>query len=129
VARAGARIVLWEADLETLVIDAPDRSVSRRMAHFICDGFRHGAIGHQLYRRFQRLGLDDVQAEPRIRAMTEYWLMEAAFDLRASARKAAEAGIVTTTEAADWIASLEAAAEDGTFFAAVSGFLVSGRKD
>jgi len=128
VARAGARIVVWEADLDTLVFDASDRRTSRRIAHFICDGFRNGAIGHQLYRRFKRLGLEDVQAEPRIRAMTEFWLMETAFDLRATARKAAGAGVVTVTEASDWIASLEAAAADDTFFAAVSGFLVSGRK-
>lgn len=128
VARAGARIVIWEADLETLVFDAPDRAVSRRIALAICDGFRHGAIGHELYRRFKRLGLQEVQAEPRIRAMTEFWLMESAFELHASARKAAAAGLVTAREAADWLAALEAAAEDGTFFAAVSGFLVSGRK-
>lgn len=129
VARAGGRIVLWEADLETLVFDAPDRSVSRRIALFICDGFRNGAIGHELYRRLQRLGLQEVQAEPRIRAMTEFWLMESAFDLRASARRAAEAGVITDREAATWLASQEAAAAEGTFFAAVSGFLVSGRKD
>lgn len=128
VTRAGGWLVVWEADLETLVFDAPDRATSRRIAHFICDGFRHGAIGHQLYRRFLRLGLADVQAEPRIRAMTEFWLMETAFDLRATARRAAEAGVVTAAQATDWLASLEAAAEEGTFFAAVSGFLVSGRK-
>jgi SAM-dependent methyltransferase len=128
VVRAGARVVVWEADLDTLVFDAPDRRTSRRIAHFICDGFRNGAIGHQLYRRFKQLGLEDVQAEPRIRAMTEFWLMETAFDLRATARKAADAGVVTATEATDWIASLEAAAADDTFFAAVSGFLVSGKK-
>ena len=129
VARAGAWIVLWEADLETLVFDAPDRAVSRRIALSICDGFRNGAIGHELYRRFKKLGLEEVQAEPRIRAMTEFDLMESAFDLHASARKAAEAGVVTATEAAAWIAALEVAAADDTFFAAVSGFLVSGRKE
>ncbi|MFN8512252.1 MAG: methyltransferase domain-containing protein [Thermomicrobiales bacterium] len=128
VARAGASIVIWEADLDTLVFDAPDRRTSRRIAHFICDGFRNGAIGHQLYRRLKDLGLEEVQAEPRIRAMTEFWLMETAFDLRASAQKAADAGLVTPTEAADWIASLETAAANDTFFAAVSGFLVSGKK-
>ena len=129
VARAGAQVVLWEADLETLVFDAPDRAVSRRIALFICDGFRNGAIGHELFRRFKQLGLQEVQAEPRIRAMTEFWLMESAFDLRASAQKAATAGIVTEREASDWIASLEASADERMFFAAVSGFLVSGRKE
>ena len=129
VARAGARVVLWEADLETLVFDAPDRAVSRRIALFICDGFRNGAIGHELFRRFKQLGLQEVQAEPRIRAMTEFWLMESAFDLRASAQKAAAAGLVTEREASEWIASLEASADEGMFFAAVSGFLVSGRKE
>ncbi len=128
VAKPGARIVVWESELEMLVFDAPDRAVSRKMQHVICDGFRNGAIGHQLYRRFHEAGLTDVRPLLLGRAMTDFALAESAFDLRATARRAAERGTVTAAEAADWIASLEAANQAGHFFCAVAGFLVSGRK-
>jgi SAM-dependent methyltransferase len=128
VAKPGARIVVWESELEMLVFDAPDRAVSRTMAHFICDGFRNGAIGHQLYRRFRETGLVDVEARLLGRAMTDFALVESAFDLRASARRAADAGMLTDAQAAGWVASLKEADRAGTFFCAVAGFLVSGHK-
>jgi SAM-dependent methyltransferase len=127
VAKSGARVVVWESELEMLVFDAPDRAVSRTMQHFICDGFRNGAIGHQLYRRFRAAGLVEVEARLLGRAMTDFALVESAFDLRASARRAADAGVLTATQAAGWIASLEEADCVGDFFCAVAGFLVSGR--
>ncbi|MGI8854790.1 MAG: methyltransferase domain-containing protein [Thermomicrobiales bacterium] len=128
VAKPGARVVIWESELEMLVFDAPDRAVSRAMQHFICDGFRNGAIGHQLYRRFQEAGLVEVEARLQGRAMTDFAPVESAFDLRASARRAAAEGVLTEGQAADWIASLEEADKAGRFFCAVAGFLVSGRK-
>ena len=128
VARPGAQIVIWEAELEMFVIDAPDRATGRRMQRFIRDGFRNGAIGHQLYRLFKEAGLVEVRALPLAKAITDYALADSAFDLRASAQRASEAGAVTTAEAAAWIASLEVAGAAGHFFCAVAGFLVGGRK-
>jgi SAM-dependent methyltransferase len=128
VAKSGARVIVWESELEMLVFDAPDRAVSRTMQHFICDGFRNGAIGHQLYRRFRDAGLVDVEARLLGRAMTDFALVESAFDLRASARRAADMGMLTAAQAADWITCLEEADRADRFFCAVAGFLVSGRK-
>jgi ubiquinone/menaquinone biosynthesis C-methylase UbiE len=128
VAKPGGRVVIWESELEMLVFDAPDRAVSRAMQRYICDGFRNGAIGHQLYRMFHEAGLTDVQPTLLGRALTDFALVESAFDLRASAHRAAAEGIITAAEAADWIASLEAANDAGHFFCGVAGFLVSGRK-
>ncbi len=44
------------------------------------------------------------------------------------AQPAAQAGVIASQRAADWLASLVAADEAGRFFCAVGGFLVSGRK-
>lgn len=128
IAKPGARIVIWEADLDLFIIDASDYATSRAMQRSICDGFRHGGIGHELARRFKRLGLADVQATPLMREMTDLALVESAFDLRASAKRAAEAGVITRQQATDWLASLAAASDAGEFFCAVGGFLAFGRK-
>lgn len=128
VTKLGGRVVIWESELEMLVFDAPDRAVSRKMQHSICDGFRNGNIGHQLYRMFQEAGLTDVQPTLLGRALTDFALVESAFDLRASARRAADEGVITATEATDWIAALEAANQAGHFFCGIAGFLVRGTK-
>jgi SAM-dependent methyltransferase len=128
VARPGARIAVWEADLDLFVIDAPDYATSRAMQRFICDGFRNGGIGHELYRRFKRLGLADVRATPLTRALTDLALVESAFDLRASTERAADAGVIAPRRAAEWLASLAAARDAGEFCCVVGGFLAFGHK-
>lgn len=128
VVKPGGRVVIWESELEMLVFDAPDRAASRAMQRYICDGFRNGAIGHQLYRRFQEAGLIAVEARLLGRAMTDFALVESAFDLRASARRAATEGVLTAAQADGWIASLEEADRAGRFFCGVAGFLVRGQK-
>jgi SAM-dependent methyltransferase len=128
VAKPGARIVVWEGDLDLFVIDAPDYATSRDMQRFICDGFRNGRIGHELYRRFKDLGLTDVQATPLTRELTDFAFVESGLDLRASTERAAAKGVITQQRARDWLASLEAARDAGRFFCAVGGFLAFGRK-
>ena len=128
VARPGGRVVVWESELEMLVLDAPDRAVSRRLETFICDGFRNGAIGHQLYRLFQEVGLVEVEATATSRSITDYAFANSAFEFRAVAQRAREAGLVTDAEAIGWVEYLEAAGRAGRFFCGVAGFLTSGRK-
>jgi SAM-dependent methyltransferase len=128
VAKPGARIVIWEADLDLFVIDAPDYATSRAMQRCICDGFRNGGIGHELYRRFKDLGLTDVHATPLMHELTDFALIESAFDLRATTQRAVDAGIISADRAADWLTSLEAARDTGRFYSAVGGLLASGRK-
>lgn len=129
VAKPGARIVIWEGDLDLFVIDAPDYATSRAMQRFICDGFRNGGIGHELYRRFKDLGLADVRATPITRVLTDLAFIENALDLRASTERATDAGIISHRQGMDWLASLEAARDAGRFFCATGGFLTFGRKE
>ena len=128
VAKPGGRIVIWEADLDLFVLDAPDYQTSRTIQRFICDGFRHGGIGHELYRRFKHLGLTNVHATPLIQEVTNWTLVESAFDLEAMTQRAVAAGLIAQPRATNWLASLADARDTGWFFCAIGGFLVFGRK-
>lgn len=128
VAKPGAHIVVWEADLDLFVIDAPDYAASRAMQRFVCDGFRNGGIGHELYRRFQELGLTDVRATPLTGEWTDLALVENGLDLHASTQRAVASGVISQQRATDWLDSLTAAHEAGRFFCATGGFLAFGRK-
>ena len=48
VTRPGGRLVVLDPDFETLVFDAADRSVTRRIVNFVCDHIvRHGWMGRR----------------------------------------------------------------------------------
>ncbi|HLW00318.1 MAG TPA: methyltransferase domain-containing protein [Ktedonobacterales bacterium] len=128
VAKPGGRIVIWEADLDLFVLDAPDYQTSRAVQRYICDNFRNGGIGHELYRRFKQLGLLDVQATPLIHEVTDLGLIESAFDLETMAQRAVAARVIAPQRAMDWLASLADACDAGRFFCAIGGFLAFGRK-
>lgn len=127
IAKPGARIVIWEADLDLFVIDAPDYETSQSMTRFVRDGFRQGGIGHELYRRLLDLGLSDVQSTPLMRNLTDLAPVENAFDLRASTRRAIDAGLLSEQQATAWYDYLIDADRAGRFFGAVGGFLAFGR--
>lgn len=129
VAKRAARVVMWEGDLDLFIIDAPDYETSRAMQRFICGGFRHGDIGHRLYRRFLERGLEDVRAIPLVGAFTDFKLIESAFDLPASIERAVGQKVVASEQAARWLDSLREAGDAGRFFAAIGGFITFGRKN
>lgn len=127
IAKPSARIVIWEADLDLFIIDAPDYEVSQRMTRFIRDGFKQGGIGHELYRRFLDLGLIDVRSTPLMREYTKLVQLDDPFDLRASTERAVKGGLLDRSRASDWLDSLVESDAAGRFFGAVGGFLAFGR--
>ena len=128
IAKPGARIVIWEGDLDLFVLDALDYETSRIMQRFICDGFRHGGIGHELYRRFKVLGLAGVESTPLVYALTDLPSIDNALDLTANTQRAVAAGLLDAERATAWLQSLHSVAADGRFFGASGGFLTFGRK-
>lgn len=128
VTKRGGRIVIWEGDLDLFIIDAPDHETSRVMQRFVCDSFRNGAIGHQLYRRFIELRLTDVVAIPLLGQFPDLALIENAFDLTGSVERAIRQGLLELDRARRWLESLRSAHCENRFFTAVGGFVVFGRK-
>jgi hypothetical protein len=120
--------VIWEGDLDLFIIDAPDHEISRFMQRFICDSFRNGAIGHQLYRRFIESGLVDVRAIPLVGQFADLGLIENAFDLTASVERAIAQNLIEGGRAQRWLESLRSASCAGRFFTAIGGFVAYGRK-
>lgn len=128
VTKPGGRIVIWEGDLDLFIIDAPDHETSRFMQRFVCDSFRNGAIGHELYRRFIESGLLDVCSIPLVGQFTDLALIESAFDLTASVEKAIGQNLLERDRAQRWLESLRSAFSAGRFFTAIGGCVVFGRK-
>jgi ubiquinone/menaquinone biosynthesis C-methylase UbiE len=123
VARSGARIIVNEPGWETLVMEAGDQTVTRGIVKLIKDSFRHSGVGHQLPVLFAELGLRAVTVETGTLLLREFAQADLAWRITEKVN-----GVLSSGQAARWLSCLEEASQAGRFFAAVTGFLVAGKK-
>lgn len=128
VARTDARIVVTEPDWETLVVDAGDKELTRKILNFYCDQVRNGWIGRQLFALFSDAGLAEVNLSANTLLLTDYTMAERMLGVRSAAIQAQNAGVVAPSEGAEWLNSLDQASRQGRFFCALTGFAATGRK-
>jgi hypothetical protein len=117
-----------DPDRDTLVIDAPDPVVMRRVVEAVCAGTRNGRMGRQLPRLFRRAGLVEVGVVASTATFSDYALADQIFGLREGLEQARSDGTVSARDADAWLDALQDADRAGEFFSAVSLFMVSGRK-
>jgi ubiquinone/menaquinone biosynthesis C-methylase UbiE len=123
VVRSGARIIVNEPGWETLVMEAGDQTVTRGIVKLIKDSFRNSGVGHQLPVLFAELGLREVTIETGTLLLREFAQADLAWRIREKVN-----GVLSVGQAARWLSCLEEAGQTGRFFAAVTGFLVTGKK-
>jgi len=128
VARPGARLVVGDPDFETLVVDVPERTITRKLLNFQCDSSGSRWIGRQLRGFFLAAGLTEVGVLADTAMFTDYRQANQVFHLQETAAQAQVAGVVSPTEVNRWLTELEQAHQAGKFFAAITTFCVSGRK-
>jgi ubiquinone/menaquinone biosynthesis C-methylase UbiE len=125
VTRGGGRIVAFDFDWDTLIVDSPHKETTRAIARSFSDGIRHGWIGRQMPRLFREHGLADVTVEPyQVFVPLEF------FELLLGGHlvHAQEAGVVRAADVERWWTDLRAAADSGDFLATFTAFIVAGTK-
>ena len=128
VTRPHGRVLLFEPDFETAIVDAPDRALTRRLLNFFCDGYQDGWMGRRLLRLFREAGLTNIVVEPVTVLLTDLSQANAVLAIEDTVARAGTEGIVAEAAGAGWLDGLRTASEQGQFFAAVSGFMVVGHK-
>ena len=126
VVRPGGRVASIDQDGDALVIDHPDRELTRRLVAFSSDHrYADGWTGRRLPRMFRAAGLSGVTVSMRCHLETEPggFLHEVVLRL---ADSAAEMGVVSEAEWRRWTAALAELAETGSFFASTNYYLCSG---
>jgi ubiquinone/menaquinone biosynthesis C-methylase UbiE len=126
VTRPGGLVQVYEVDFETLVIDAPDRELARKIMNTGTDGFRNGWLGRHIPALFQEAGLLDVRAYPETLRLTYPLICQVAG--QATVERARAADVISAAEGETWLRFLELADETGRLFSTITGFLVVGRK-
>jgi ubiquinone/menaquinone biosynthesis C-methylase UbiE len=126
VTRPGGRVVVFEVDFETAVIDVEDRELARKVIHTWCDGFRDGWLGRRMPRVFAELGLKEIQLAAHALVLTPPLALPIMG--KATAERAVRAGTITPADGELWLAQLDELQRRGRFFASLTGFLVAGTK-
>jgi len=122
VLRPGGRIVITEPDWEAMIVDAPDKELTRRVLAGVADCQTQPWIGRQLQRLLSEAGFADVRTEARTNVSTGFGDRERG-RMRLFASLAAAS--VGETRAERWIAGVEERARAGVFFAATTFFVAS----
>lgn len=128
VLRPCGRLVAFEPDTGGLLLDAPDKALTRKILNFRSDAVRSGWIGRQLQRLFKTAGLINVEVLVLPSPRSDYAHTNASLRLDYYAKCAADAEVISHAEAARWSESLAAWAADGFFFCLVTMLVVIGRK-
>ena len=128
VVRPGGWVVVADPDWDTLVVDAPDRGLTRKIVHHLCDTRRNGQMGRQLPALFGRCGLVDVGIQAFAAPITHFAVAAELLELEMAAQLAQDAGIISAEAGEAWLTQLRQASLEGRFFASLTGFIVAGRK-
>jgi ubiquinone/menaquinone biosynthesis C-methylase UbiE len=126
VVRPGGRVMVADPDWDTLMVDHPDRDLTRRLVHLACDAVPNGWAGRQLVRLMRQAGLMELGLVTETMSFLDLPVAEAVLGLGTLVQRAVAAGALTDSDGAAWLAALRSEAEAGQFFAAVTGVGVVG---
>ncbi len=128
VARCRGTVAVFDHDIDTIVVNASNRELSRRIIHAYCDRyFTNGWAGRELHGLFRQVGLEDIEVLPMILNSTGYEAYWQQMVERSSA-VAVKAGVVSQEEADTWRADLERKGREGRFFGCRNYYCLRGRK-
>jgi SAM-dependent methyltransferase len=128
VVRPGGRVGIFENDLDAVILNHPDRAMTRRIIAALGD---HAFFDAWLIRRapglLEAAGLRGVQVHPitAVERDTSGWYARLS-EVRAEV--AAQAGVITEAERDDWLAALRAEQASGRFLALGVALFVWGER-
>ncbi|PTL76034.1 methyltransferase domain-containing protein [Vitiosangium sp. GDMCC 1.1324] len=124
--RPGGAVVLFEPELDSWVLDGPDRNVVRKLVHFWADQLRNPWIGRRIPGLFRSLGVKELSITPVVGT----WVLSMleTFGIYQVLEKAIQAGVATEQEVADWVHFMKEGERTGSFYGAMAGMVVRGIK-
>ena len=125
VTRPGGRIVVFDFDWDTLIIDHPDKETTRTVVRTYSDSIQNGWIGRQLPRLLRERRLDLLSIDP-LQVFVHYALAELFLGAHLVALQTN--GALRPDQAQQWWEYLQRADADGTLLVSFTSFVVVGAK-
>jgi ubiquinone/menaquinone biosynthesis C-methylase UbiE len=123
VTRKGGRVVVFDFDWDTLIIDHPDKETTRTIVRSFSDSVQNGWIGRQLPRLFKEQHLEVLSLDP-VQIFLHYALTELAFGGHLAQLQAS--GTLTPGQAQQWWEYLRHADKDGMLLVSFTAFIIVG---
>lgn len=129
VTKPGGQLVVIDGDWATLTIDSDETDLERRLVQFHAAHMMNNPFsGRHLRCMFTRRGFSDLTIDVQPMIVADVIAARQMMRLDQLAREALAAGVIDSSEAQRWEASLVRASESGVFFASVNMVLVCGRR-
>jgi ubiquinone/menaquinone biosynthesis C-methylase UbiE len=129
VTRSGGRIVLAEPDFDAILIDSPDKAVTRQVIQQRSDLYPNGWCGRQLPGLFKEAGLTDLIVSPKTLIFEDFdFVNQHVLGLRDAAEILQAVGRLSSQQVEEWLAQLAQSSQSGLFFCMCTLMIVSGRK-
>lgn len=125
VTRPGGRVVVFDFDWDTLIIDHPDKETTRTVVLTYSDSIQNGWIGRQLPRLLRERRLDLLSIDP-LQVFVHYALAELFLGAHLVALQTN--GALRPDQAQRWWEYLQHADADGTLLVSFTAFVVVGAK-
>jgi ubiquinone/menaquinone biosynthesis C-methylase UbiE len=125
VTRKGGRVVVFDFDWDTLIIDHPDKDTTRTIVRTYCDSIQNSWIGRQLPRLFKEQHLEVLSLDP-VQVFLHYALAELGFGSHLTQLQAN--GTLSPGQARQWWEYLQHADKQGTLLVSFTTFIIVGRK-
>jgi ubiquinone/menaquinone biosynthesis C-methylase UbiE len=125
VVRPGGRIVVFDFDWDTVVVDSHHRDLTARILRSFSAGLRHDWVGRQLRRWLAESGVVELDVVPHPVVIDRPF---AELLWGGHLTRVQQAGTLTADEVATWWNDLSRADEERLFLAGLTAFIVAGTK-
>ena len=126
VTRPGGRVVVFDFDWDTLIIDHPDKETTRTIVLSYSDSIQNGWVGRQLPRLLKEQHLEVISIDP-VQVFVHYALVE--LFLGSHLTLLQTNGTLSADGAKQWWQFLQRADERGTLLVSFTAFIVVGAKN
>jgi ubiquinone/menaquinone biosynthesis C-methylase UbiE len=121
-------LLAYDNDWGTFSINGIDEETTRVIETFWCDSFTNRWIGRYLKGYFVEMGLEEIRVYPSVSVIDDFETADKVYNVRQSACRAAEEGLLTSSRAGQWLSDLEGLTAAGGFHCSVTAYTVVGRK-
>lgn len=127
VTKPGGRVSVIDPDWTALRMDVPENDPVNEVLDATYSIVEHPAMGRELYRRFQEAGLEDLAIDPFVITTTDFESVYEMAEIDVWLARLEEANEINSDRIATWTSTLQRADANGSFFASLPAYHVSGR--
>ncbi len=128
VLQAEGLLLVYDNDWRTFSINGTDEKTTRIVEKFWYYSFTNSRVGRYLKEYFAAAGLEEIHVYPSVSVINDFITANRIYNIRQSAERAVEKGLISENLAEQWLLDLEKLSDKGMFRCVLNAYTVTGRK-